>query len=263
MQPMAASRIATAGTGRSLGMARPPTGPPAVEPGESGELGRLPLCPSVKELVNIDISSLNPLLSATSNADAMISGDASSNAAVRRTASSWASFSVSFLPTMLLLASVGLVLAVAQARRSLAPCSGGKSKAAMPNWRQSSWKSRKREALQFMLCLRKFAKKIVSITTAKPSVGTTVGVFMLSISEACTALVGSQEATKSKNGRQEVPRDRCNWSTMSSNMLSRFKNEPMCCETFVSKMLSHSASPYCCNTTCCIPKIMFLSEQTR
>mmetsp|Transcript_63983 Transcript_63983/g.183911 ORF Transcript_63983/g.183911 Transcript_63983/m.183911 type:complete len:262 (-) Transcript_63983:677-1462(-) len=202
--------------------------------------------------------------SAISSEEAITSGRRISTAAVSKTASNCANFSASFLPALLLsCCKAGLLLAFAQSRRCCAARSGGTSGTWMPKISNSLKNSRNEDVPCFLFWRRKFATKIVSITTAKGSLDMTFGAeIVLSIFEMSSLRVGSQEPMYSRKLRHEPPNARCNWSTMSSNTLSKFKCDPMCRETLVSKTLSHSTSSCCCKTTYWMPRIKFLKEQT-
>mmetsp|Transcript_72928 Transcript_72928/g.159405 ORF Transcript_72928/g.159405 Transcript_72928/m.159405 type:complete len:141 (-) Transcript_72928:594-1016(-) len=87
------------------------------------------------------------------------------------------------------------VFAVEKATRSRAPRSGGTSRGARPNSRQATMNSCNFPAGPLRGCLKKLVRKMVSITTARSSVGTIFGELMLSIKETCIALEESQEET--------------------------------------------------------------------
>mmetsp|Transcript_103972 Transcript_103972/g.291253 ORF Transcript_103972/g.291253 Transcript_103972/m.291253 type:complete len:415 (-) Transcript_103972:785-2029(-) len=163
--------------------------------------------------------------SAISSGVAMTSGKRISTAAVSRTASSCASFSASFLPARLLsCCNAGLLLAFAQARRCCASRSGGTSGTAMPKISSSLKKLGNEDVPSLRLCRRKLATKMVSMTTAKGSFDINLGAEMvLSILEISSRRDGSQEPMYSRKLRQEPPKARCIWSTMSSKTLSRLR----------------------------------------
>mmetsp|Transcript_5168 Transcript_5168/g.12322 ORF Transcript_5168/g.12322 Transcript_5168/m.12322 type:complete len:234 (+) Transcript_5168:409-1110(+) len=222
LQSIAASSSAGAGTGKILGIGRAadglpnPAAPspqlmsaPAMEAsarplGEAGEGGRRPPRERSPRFGVPAAAASGPppkplaaraRASEASRGVARTSGLPSSRAAVRSTASSCANFSACLRPALRFEVRVGLIFAVEKATRSRAPRSGGTSRGARPNSRQATMNSCNFPAGPLRGCLKKLVRKMVSITTARSSVGTIFGELMLSIKETCIALEESQEET--------------------------------------------------------------------